>query len=144
VTEAEERTAAEKLAVVENELARVRAEYETFKRAISDPALRAWIDSGDRVAPRAITTMEHATLKHLYSLTPQLRALEAAEAFLIVRTLDETAGKPSDGGLEDPEALLRAALVCLAHAWKSGHRSVEHRVTLQAIARYLQSLDEDV
>ena len=138
-----DKSAAEKLFIIEQELARVRAEYATLKRALRDPALTSWIDGHGQMPQRSLTTMEVATAKHMTVLRPQIDKLEAAEALLIVRTLDETAGKPSDGGLEDPEALLRAALVCLAHAWKRGYRDIEHRVTLTAIARYLESLDAD-
>lgn len=138
-----DRTAAEKLVVVEQELARVRAEYEAFRQAVRDPGITAWVDGHERMPPRALTQMEAATIRHLKHLEPQLAALARAEAFLLVRTLDETAGKPSDGGLEDPEALLRASLVCLAQAWKDGHRHTENRVLLKALANYLQSLDDE-
>lgn len=139
----EERSAAEKLVLVEQELARVRAEHDAFRQALRDPSITSWVDGYERMPPRALTQMEAATIRHLKTLEPQLAALERAEAFLIVRTLDETAGKPSDGGLEDPEALLRASLVCLAQAWKDGHRRTENRVLLKALAHYLKSLDDD-
>lgn len=139
-----ELTAAEKLVIVEQELSRLRAEYDAFRQALRGSDVVAWVDGEERMPPRPITQMEAATIRHLKTIEPQIRNLEKAEAFLLVRTLDETAGRPSIDGLEDPEALLRASLVCLAHAWKDGHRSTENRVLLRAIASYLKSLDEDV
>lgn len=136
--------AAEKLVIVEQELARLRAEYEAFRQALRGSDVAAWVDGLEHMPPRPVTQMEAATIRHLKTMEPQIRDLAKAEAFLLVRTLDEVAGKPSIDGLEDPEALLRAALVCLADAWKAGQRSTENRVLLRAIAAYLKSLDEDV
>jgi len=144
VTVSDEMTPAEKLVIVEQEHARLRAEYEAFRQTLRDPAIAPWLDGQEERPLRALTQMEVAAVRHINKLAPQVNKLARAEAFLIVRTLDETAGRPSDGGLEDPEALLRAALVCLARAWKDGQRDVESRVVLKAIAAYLQSLDDDV
>jgi len=144
-----DRSAADKLAIIEQELARLHDEHETLFDSLIDPAIAMWLaefppprTGKKQSAPRVLTAFEMATVLRLDELSPQIRKLEAAAAFLVVRTIDEMGGRASEG-LEDPEALLRAALVCMARAWRSGCRDVEHRVTLQAIAAYLRSLDED-
>jgi hypothetical protein len=139
-----DKSAAEKLEVVEQEVARFRDEYESLKSAIGDPKVGAWIDGHGRSPARKLTTFEAAAVKRMFEIKARLPKLRAAEAFLVARTLDETSGKPgAEDPVEDPEALLRAALVVLARAWKAGHRDIEHRVTLKAIAAYLRSLDEE-
>lgn len=138
-----DRSAAEKLAIIEQEAARVRVEYDSLKNAVG-PKVGAWVDGTARSPARRLTTFEAAAVKRMYEIKAQLGPLEAAEAFLVARTIGETAGKTGDEDpIEDPEALLRAALVVLARAWKAGHRDIEHRVTLKAIAAYLRSLDEE-
>ena len=140
----DEKTTAEKLVIVEQEHARLRAEYEAFRQTLRDPGIAPWLDGQEDRPQRVLTQMEVAAIKHINKLAPQINKLARAEAFLIVRTLDETAGRPSDGGVEDPEALLRASLVCLSRAWKDGHRHTENRVLLKALANYLTSLDDEI
>ena len=71
-----------------------------------------------------------------------IKKLTRAEWFLFEKVLSDAAKRPGEGS-DDPEVLLAASMRCLAKAWKAGHRGIENRVVLRALADYLRSLDED-
>jgi hypothetical protein len=138
----DDKTDPEKLEQVEREIARLQQEFDALRQALGDPNAVSWIDGQGRRPARRLSAFELATAKRLETLYVQIRKLKRAEWFLFEKVLADVARRPGEGS-EDPEVLLAAALRCLAKAWKAGHRTVEVRVVLRALADYLRSLDED-
>ena len=138
----DDKTDAEKLEKVELEIARLRGEFDALREALGDPNAVSWIDGQGMRPTRRLSAFELATAKRLETLHAQIHKLTRAEWFLFERVLSGIARRPGEGS-EDPEVLLAAAMRSLAKAWKAGHRGVEVRVVLRALADYLRSLDED-
>ena len=138
----DEKTDAEKLEQVEREVARLQQEFDALKGALGDPRAVSWIDGEGLTVTRRLSAFELATVKRLESLHGQIQKLTRAEWFLFEKVLSDAAKRPGEGS-DDPEVLLAASMRCLAKAWKAGHRGIENRVVLRALADYLRSLDED-
>lgn len=138
----DDKTDADKLEQVELEIARLRQEFDALSQALGDPNAVSWIDGQGMRPTRRLSAFELATAKRLDALRAQINKLTRAEWFLFEKVLSGIARRPGEGS-EDPEVLLAAAMRCLAKAWKAGHRGVEARVVLRALADYLRSLDED-
>jgi len=133
----------DRLAAVEAELAKVQGEYDGLSQALGDPTLTAWISEGGRAAPRKLSAFEIATVKRITSLEPKLDKLEDQQEDLRAEVVCELAGIPSDSEVEDPETLLRAALVVLHREHKAGRSNVESRTVMRALIDYLKSLATD-
>jgi hypothetical protein len=134
---------AKRLAAVEAELAKVQGEYDGLSKALGDPTLTAWIADRGRAAPRKLSMFEVATVKRIASLEPKLDKLEDQQEDLRAEVVCELAGIPSDSDVQDPETLLRSALVVLHREHKAGRSTVESRTVMRALIDYLRSLAAD-
>jgi hypothetical protein len=134
---------AKRLAAVEAELAKVQGEYDGLSKALGDPTLTAWIADRGRAAPRKLSAFEVATVKRIASLEPKLDKLEDQQEDLRAEVVCELAGIPSDSDVQDPETLLRSALVVLHREHKAGRSTVESRTVMRALIDYLRSLAAD-
>lgn len=134
---------ADRLAAVEAEIAKVQSEYDGLSGALGDPAITTWIADMGRAAPRKLSAFEAATVKRIASLEPKLDKLEDQRDDLRAELICELAGIPTDSEVQDPETLLRAALVVLNRAHKAGRSTVEERTVMRALIDYLKSLAAD-
>ena len=129
---------------LEEKLKAKRKEYEGFKKALgSDPALTSWIDGAGRMPQRVLSAFETATVKRMSKLLPEIREIEDELETSYVHVVTGLANKESDEGIDDPEVLLRAALVVMNKRFKTGDSSVELKLTMRAILDYLKSLAHD-
>ncbi len=133
---------AEKLAALNEQIAELTTATEKLKKALGDPKISAWIADRGRVAPRALTSFEMATVKRIDANTKQLRKLTADRDRLLEDVVCVVARKRGEG-LDDPEVLLRASMLSLNRLHKGGHATPETRAVTQALLRYLKSLDDD-
>lgn len=134
---------AKRLAAVEAELAKVQEEYDGLSKALGDPTLTAWIADRGRAAPRKLSAFEIATVKRITSLEPKLDKLEDRQEDLRAEVICELAGIPSDSDVQDPETLLRAALVVFNRQHKAGMSTMESKTVMRALIDYLKSLAAD-
>jgi|JI10StandDraft_1071094.scaffolds.fasta_scaffold22059_10 cytochrome P450 len=133
----------DQLAAVEAELAKVQGEYDGLSKAFGDPAITTWVADRGRVAPRQLSSFEAATVKRIAALEPKLDDLEDQRDDLRAQLICELAGIPADSEVQDPETLLRAAMVVLHREHKAGKSTVESRTVLRALIDYLKSLAAD-
>lgn len=132
----------DRLAVVEAELSKLKKERDGLRQALGDPRLVTWVAERGPV-PRRLSAFEIATVKRLNTLEPKIEALEDEHKEL---HLDVTCALSGiSGEADDPEVLLRAALVALNRLHKAGTSLPESRVVMRVILNYLRSLatDED-
>lgn len=132
---------AEQLSEKETELAKLQKEYDGFKKALGDPKLTAWVADRGRAAPRSLSAFEVATVKRLASLEPKIDRLAQECEDLFGDVVCEIAG--IDGEPDDPELLLRAAMIVLSRLHKTGRSTPESRVVTKALLMYLKSLAND-
>lgn len=133
----------DKLAAVEAELAKVQAEYDGLSKALGDPLLTTWVAEGGRAAPRKLSAFEIATVKRITKLEPKLDDLEDRQEDLRAQVICELAGIPADSEVQDPETLLRAAMIVFHREHKVGRSTPESRTVLRALIDYLRSLSAD-
>lgn len=130
----------EKLAAVEAELERLTKERENLSQALGDPQLITWTHDGGPV-PRRLTAFETATVKRIASLDKKIGPLEDEQEELLSDVVCGLSG--IDGEPDDPEVLLRAALVALHRLHKTGAALPESRAVVRALLRYLKSLADE-
>lgn len=135
--------AADKLVVVEAELAKLQKEVDGFNSVLSDPTIVSWVADRGRVAPRSLTAFEVATIKRIASLEPKIEDLEILRDELLAEAVCGVAGVPLDSDINDPEILLRAAAVSINRLHKAGQGSPESHAVLKSLIAYLRSLLED-
>lgn len=133
----------DQLAAVEAELAKVQGEYDGLSKAFGDPAITSWIADRGRAAPRRLSAFEIATVKRIATLEPKLDDLEDRQEDLRAQVICELAGIPADSEVQDPETLLRAAMIVFHREHKVGKSTPESRTVLRALIDYLRSLSAD-
>lgn len=138
----DDKTDAERLEQVEQEISKLRSEFTALRQALGDPRQVSWVDGIGLKTTRPLSSFEQATVRRLGTLDEQIGKLTRAEWFLFESVLSQAARRPGEGS-DDPVVLMAAAMRCLAKAYKAGHRSTEARVVLRALADYLKSLDAD-
>lgn len=128
----------QRLVKVELELLRLRDEHKALKEAL--PVATRFVDG--RVARRQLSAFEQASAKRIAVLAGKIEALEDESDELMEEIVFELARKRGDG-IDDPEVLLRAALVTLTRSHKPAQRSPEVRAVIEALLDYLKSLATD-
>jgi len=136
-------SAAKRLVSVEESLSKLQKERDGFAKALGDPNLTTWVADMGRAVPRKLSTFEAATVKRIAALDAELEKLEDRQVELRAQLVCELAGVPSDSETQDPEILLRAALVVLFRWNKAGKSTVLSRTVAHALTRYLKSLADD-
>lgn len=134
-------SAAEELAKVEVELVRLEKERDGLRLALGDPTLVTWTHERGPV-PRRLTAFEAATVRRLDSLDSKVYQASLKRDDLFAAVLQEVAG--IDGEPDDPELLLRAAMVIIHRLHRlTSMATPESKVVLKALLSYLKSLSED-
>lgn len=131
---------AEQLAKVDADLADLRKQKKDLQLALGDPLLVTWTHDRGPV-PRRLSAFEIATVRRLDLLDKKVYDLELKRDELFGDVIREVAG--SKGDPDDPEQLLRAAMVTINRLHRLGMSTPESRVVLQALLLYLKSLAED-
>ena len=127
----------DRLAAFEAELQKLTKERDGLGQALGDPTLVTWTFDGGPV-PRKLTSFEVATVKRIASLDKKIAALDEECEELLSDVVCGLSG--IDGEPDDPEVLLRAALVVLSRLHKAGTTLPESRAVMKALLRYLKSL----
>lgn len=130
----------ERLAAFEETLAKLTKERDGLQQALGDPLLVTWIAERGPV-PRRLSAFELATVKRIAALEAKIEPLEDECEELLSDVVCALAG--IDGEPDDPEVLLRAALVALNLLHKRGGPLPESRAVMRALLRYLKSLAND-
>jgi hypothetical protein len=133
---------AQRLALAEEEVKRAQETLASFKRALGDPKLTAWVADRGRVAPRALSTFEMATVKRIAAIEQEIVKLISRYESILADIVCQVARKQGEG-IDDPEVLLRAAMFCLAKANRSGYGTDESKAVVTALMRYVKSLEQD-
>jgi hypothetical protein len=134
---------ATRLAAAEADFQKLQKEYDDLSAALGDPEASAWVFDHGRAPPRKLSAFEAATVKRLTAIEPKLGRLEAQRNELRATLVCELAGVPEDSEVDDPEVLLRAALVALYRVHKAGASTIETRTVLMALSGYVKSLAND-
>lgn len=131
---------AQRLDVAQAELAKLTEEFEKLKNGLGDPTIKLWISERGYI-PRSLSAFELATVKRLETLDHKIEELENECEALLSDVVCGLAKK--EGDADDPEILLRAALVTIHRLHQSGTALPESRAAAKAILRYLRSLAND-
>jgi hypothetical protein len=133
-----------KYAETEAALAAKRHEYDGYRKALgSDPLLTSWVDGQGRMPKRSLSPFETATVKRMQKLRPEIEQLEEDLTDLFEDVIEGLANRHTDDGVQDPEILLRAALVVMNKRFKAGDSSIELRLVMKATLDFLRSLALD-
>lgn len=136
----EKLTPAQRLDAADAELAKLSDEYDKLSKGLGDPKAKLWVAERGLI-PRSLSPFELATVKRLDALDHKMEELEAEREALLSDVVCGLARK--EGEPDDPEILLRAAVVVIQRLHKAGTALPESRAVGRALVNYLRSLATD-